>query len=75
MKFKKSKSGNTIVPIIKGHLTIPITNKKYEIDFNIRLGEMYGVASEIINKHIKNSEYIDLSYLTSTDLTSVTLKI
>ena len=31
MKFKKAKSGNLIVPIIKGHLTIPITNKKYEL--------------------------------------------
>jgi len=31
MKLKETKNGNTIVPIIKGHLVIPITNKKYEL--------------------------------------------
>ena len=48
MRFKKSKNGNTIVPIIKGHLTIPITNKKYEIFAN------YGI--DLTKKDFESSQ-------------------
>jgi len=37
MKFKKTKKGNIIVPIIKGHLVIPISKRKYELFSNYEL--------------------------------------
>ncbi len=34
-KLKRDKNGNLIVPIVKGHLMIPVKNKEYKILYNL----------------------------------------
>ena len=75
MKFKKSKSGNLIVPIIKGHLTIPITNKKYELfgnyeanltreDFENAQGKWKDAFKRIYNDKLSKIDFLLInSYL------------
>lgn len=69
MKFKKSKNGNLIVPIIKGHLTIPITNKKYELfgnyevnltrkDFENLQGKWKDAFKRIYNNRISKIDFL-----------------
>lgn len=75
MKFKKSKSGNIIVPIIKGHLAIPITNKKYELfgnyeanltrkDFENAQGKWKDTFKRIYNDKLSKIDFLLInSYL------------
>ena len=42
-------------------------NKKYETEIPIRLGEMHDTANDIIKKHLEESNFIDISYLTSLE--------
>ena len=73
MKFKKTKKGNTIVPIIRGHLVIPITNKKYELfsdyeveltkkDFEKRRGKWNDTFQKLYKGRLSKYELMLLSF-------------
>ena len=63
----RTKEGNIIVPIIWGHLVIPVTKKKYEIfssldievtrkDFEIIEGKWKKVFKHLINNRLNRHE-------------------
>ena len=42
-------------------------NREYETEVSIRLGEIYNIADEIVEKSIKEPEFIDIDYLVLLD--------
>ena len=61
---------NFPLSITKDKKTVNL-NKNYESEIPIRLGKMHLTANSIIQKHIDNKEFIDITYLTEQDFNIV----
>jgi hypothetical protein len=61
-----SVSSKVPISVVKDGESFTLDGKN-KVNLDVRLGDMHRVASEIVDRHIRDSEYIDLSYLTSLD--------
>jgi len=64
-----------IVGVVKGEESYTL-EETYEVSLNVNLGNMHNVANEIVNRHVSDNEFVDVSYLASLnyDVNFVTLE-
>jgi hypothetical protein len=61
-----SVSSKVPISVVKDDESFTLDGKN-SVELDVRLGDMYSIASEIVNRHIRDPDYIDLSYLTGLD--------
>lgn len=42
-------------------------NEDYEVTLNVNLGNMHNIADQIVERHVSDSKFVDMSYLASLD--------